>query len=59
MEDEDKLAKDQGDGSTERGCTCHLVVDNVEVEAVQTTKYLGPRSMSKHLVKMRLKIELG
>ena len=23
------------------GGTCHLVVDNVEVEAVQTTKYLG------------------
>ena len=22
-------------------CTCHLVVDDVEVEAVQTTKYLG------------------
>ena len=26
----------------QRGCgTCHLVVDNVEVEAVQTPKYLG------------------
>ena len=23
------------------GGTCHLVVDNVEVEAVKTTKYLG------------------
>ena len=23
------------------GGTCHLVVDDVEVEAVQTTKYLG------------------
>ena len=41
MEDEDKLEKDQGDGSIERGGTCHLVVDDVEVEAVQTTKYLG------------------
>ena len=39
MEDEDKLAKDQGDGSTER--VWHLVVDDVQVEAVQMTKYLG------------------
>ena len=57
MKDEDKLEKDQGDGSTERGGTCHLVVDDVEVEAVQTTKYLG--AMFKHHVTMRLKIELG
>ena len=41
------------------GGTCQSVVDDVEVEVVQTTKYLGPCSMSKHHVTMRLKIELG
>ena len=41
------------------GGTCHLVVDDVEVEAVQTTKYLGAMFNAKHHVMMRLKIELG
>ena len=33
--------KDQGDGSTERRGTCHLVTKQVDVEEVQTMSCLG------------------
>ena len=44
----------------ERGSgTCHLVVDGVEIEKVQTTKYLRPCSVKEQHVTLRLRIELG
>ena len=42
------------------GGTCHLVVDGVEVDQMQTAKiYLGPCLMKKHQGMMRMKTELG
>ena len=60
MEDEDRLGEDQGDGILRRvGGPCHIVVDGIEVDKVQTAKYLGPCLTKKDHVMTKLKTKLG